>query len=248
LIDPHLTSVLQGYFRADDNGQTFFYHELSEPKSIKNNVTELQHLIDLLSELANNYRSILAMGGETIPALKTLVAQYTKLPALTLQLLRDIETETTKRLAYQRNRLRCPQCLTRCQAHKVRLPNLLNRVDISYYGCRSCGQSREFFEGLTIAILDEAMALEQYLQPELLQVNWLVRRQLFDFDKVIIAQATDEHVERFVVQVGNDTDPLRTSSYYKRIDCTVALNCQLSENTFRILKRMFGKVEVKERL
>jgi hypothetical protein len=31
---------------------------------------------------------------------------------------------------------------------------------------------------------------------------------LFDFDRVEIQQATDEEVERFAVQVGNDTDEL----------------------------------------
>jgi hypothetical protein len=75
-------------------------------------------------------------------------------------------------------------------------------------------------------------------------VNWLTHRKLFDFDEVEIAQTTDEDVERFAVQVGNDTDPKRKPRYQK-MRCVVSSECQLSENTMRILERMFGTVAVR---
>jgi len=54
-------------------------------------------------------------------------------------------------------------------------------------------------------------------------------------------QASDEEVERFAVQVGNDTDPLRRSRY-KWMHCVVGPDCHLSENTLRILGSIFAEV------
>jgi hypothetical protein len=59
-----------------------------------------------------------------------------------------------------------------------------------------------------------------------------------------IILATDEEVEHFAVQVGNDTDPVRSRDY-KQMRCTVGPDCKLSANTMRILQRTFGQVEVK---
>ena len=75
-----------------------------------------------------------------------------------------------------------------------------------------------------------------------MRANWLKYKTLFDFDMVEIINATDEDVERFVVQVGNDTDQTRKKRY-KNMDCIVGLNCNLSENTIRILQRTFGQVK-----
>jgi hypothetical protein len=75
-----------------------------------------------------------------------------------------------------------------------------------------------------------------------LYVNWSARRELFDFDWVAIAHASDEDVERFAVQVGNDTDPVR-SARYQHIKCIIGPECKLSENTLRILRHTFGQVK-----
>jgi hypothetical protein len=68
---------------------------------------------------------------------------------------------------------------------------------------------------------------------------------LFDCDWVEINQATDEDIERFAVQLGNDTDPLRRPRY-REMRCLVGPECHLSENTLRILKNMFGQVAGQE--
>jgi hypothetical protein len=86
--------------------------------------------------------------------------------------------------------------------------------------------------------------VEEIELSDVLRVNWLVRRALFDFDWVEIIQATDEDVERFAVQVGNDTDPVRELRY-QQMKCTIGPECKLSENTLRILDKMFGEVERK---
>ena len=57
-----------------------------------------------------------------------------------------------------------------------------------------------------------------------------------------IVRATDEEVERFAVQVGNDTDSVRRPRY-PHIRCTIAPECSLSTNTLRILRNSFGHVE-----
>jgi hypothetical protein len=85
------------------------------------------------------------------------------------------------------------------------------------------------------------MAEAEVKEGDTLRVNWLQRRNLFDFDEVEIEQATDEAVERLAMQVGNDTDPIRRPRY-PEMHCTVATTCGLSENTLRILQRTFGDV------
>jgi hypothetical protein len=119
---------------------------------------------------------------------------------------------------------------------------------MTYYGCRTCGQSRQFLycpQGV-IAVLGTVSSVSAQNQHDgLLRVNWLTRRTLFDFKQVEIIQATDEDVERFAVQVGNDTDPVR-QPHYAQMQCFIAPQCQLSENSPRVLQIMFGQVEHRE--
>ncbi|MEJ2556606.1 MAG: hypothetical protein P8186_10325, partial [Anaerolineae bacterium] len=58
---------------------------------------------------------------------------------------------------------------------------------------------------------------------------------------VEIILATDEDVERFAIQVGNDTDPYRKPRY-RQMPCIVKPGCELSENTWRVLDSLFGQV------
>ena len=95
-----------------------------------------------------------------------------------------------------------------------------------------------------VAVLDVGWTVETQNQEEnLLRVNWLQRQELFDFDWVEIIQATDEDVEDFAMQVGNDTDDWRTSRY-RQMRCLISADCKLSENTMRILRDLFGEVSI----
>jgi hypothetical protein len=87
------------------------------------------------------------------------------------------------------------------------------------------------------------MAAQPVQQGQTLRVNWLLRRALFDFDSVEIIAASDEEVERFAVQVGNDTDPARQPRY-RKMECLIAAGCALSSNTVRVLRQIFGQVTV----
>jgi RNase P subunit RPR2 len=233
-----LPSFLHGQFKAITNGQTMRYEEVG----IESNITYLKSIFDLLVNLIEGYSQVLALGGEAVPALQKIATSGHVLKSITTQLLYDIGRATTFRLRSRAKSLFCPNCLTCYDAHKVRLPWWQS---ITYYGCRVCGQSREFLNGRLVAVLDNQMDTEKFKQNGVLRVNWLTHRKLFDFDEVEIVQATDEDVERFAVQVGNDTDPKRKPRYQK-MRCVVSSECRLSENTRRILARMFGAVEVGE--
>jgi RNase P subunit RPR2 len=185
--------------------------------------------------------TLVTLGGESVASLRA-IAENRESPQwrTAVWLLKSIAEDTTLRLKRQAPRLLCPHHLVRCSAHTVRLSE---RTAFTYYGCRACGQSREFLEvpGEVVVILDAGMVEERKQQDDTLRVNWLIHRSLFDFDCIEIVQATDEEVERFAVQVGNDTDALRRR--YKKMRCVVAPRCRLAENTLRILRSLFRKVE-----
>lgn len=157
-------------------------------------------------------------------------------------LIESICAETTARLAQTTNEWLCPDCLMRCDIHWIDRPW---QRDLSFCGCRSCSRSRDLLSipiGNVVARL-EADWMDFYKQEgNCVYGNWLGRRELFDFDAVEIVQATDEDVERFAVQVGNDTDSFRKPQY-KQMRCIVGPECVLSRNTLRILKKMFGYIE-----
>jgi hypothetical protein len=239
LTSTKLSGSLKGELKALSYGYKISY----EQSGIEGDIQYLQFLFDLLCDLIDGYLKVLALSGEAVLALQEMATNSSHvLKPIATQLLHDIGRETTKRLGGQAEHLFCSRCLTCCEARKVRLPWWQS---ITYYGCRICGQSREFLNGRLIAVLDSQMETEMFKQNGVLRVNWLAQRKLFDFDEVEIVQATDEDVERFAVQVGNDTDPKR-KPFYQEMRCVVSSECRLSENTRRILARMFGAVEVGE--
>jgi hypothetical protein len=242
--DPHYP--LMGKIYAIPGGRQVYY----EQHGIETNVEYLQYLFDLLTDLANAYPQILAIGSKAIPLLEkkaklSITRSSHSLRPIAIQLLQEITQDTT-RWATQVSHRWCPHCLARCVAHEVALSPL---NFMTYYRCRICRQSEAFLDwaGPVVAILDRNITTELSEEKGALRVNWLVRRTLFDFESVEIIQATDEEVERFAVQVGNDTEEVRQPRY-KEMRCRVSPACALSENTKRILKRTFGQVSNHESL
>lgn len=186
--------------------------------------------------------ALVVLGGEAMEPLRRIAQdKNSELRRTAVWLLKSIAQDTTSRLKRQAPTLLCPEHLVRYHAHKVRVSW---RASFTYYGCRACGQSREFLDwpGEVVAVLDEEMSDERVQEDGVLRVNWLMRRALFDFDQVEIVQASDKQVELFAsVQVGNDMDEFRRPRYNK-MRCVVASGCHLSENTIRILRSMFGEV------
>ncbi|MEM7349024.1 MAG: hypothetical protein AAF485_32750, partial [Chloroflexota bacterium] len=179
------------------------------------------------------------LGNDALPDLINLAKGrlHPKRP-LARWLLRSISHDTTERLGQHPEWTICQACLTHSRAYP--LPE--SGYFTSYYGCRTCKQTHDFFytpEGVT-AVVDAYEYQEPNLTDGLLRLYW--NSQLFDFDRVEIGSADDEFVERFVVQLGNDTDPTR-SNRYDTIPCLIKQEAQLSENTLRILEQTFGSVD-----
>jgi hypothetical protein len=231
---------LSGRIETARGGHEIVYKE----RGIIKDPIQLKRLADLLSDIIQGYPAVASLGGVAVPALHEIASNGYPLQMVAITLLEDIAEYTRSQLSYRLPNLLCPTCLTKFGPHEIHL-NWWRTI--TYYGCRTCGQSREFIEdnGQAVMILNQAMTTTQLRQDGIFLVNWLAQRELFDFDEVQIIQASDEEVERFAVQVGNDTDPLREARY-QQMRCIVSPRCRLSENTMRILERMFGQVEVGE--
>ena len=235
-----LNTTLKGRISVDKDDQVIRY----EQEGVEEDAKYLSFLFDLMNDIAEVYFEIVELGGETVSLLQPIaVDKNNKFQGVVRHLLQDIGKDTTDRLADQAERLLCARCLTKCTVHQLKLSSL---ETISYYGCRACQQSREFieWEGMIVVRLDRNMATDRLQQNGSLQINWLRRGELFDFDKIEIGTVTDEEVERFAVKVGNDTDPIRKTRY-KKMPCEIGAPNTLSENTIKILKYLFDKAEIR---
>ncbi len=237
LLPQGLGGLPDGEIEATAGGQLFAY----KPRGPLADKDKVERVCDALAGLADRYPALVALGGAAAPALQTLARENGLLCGVAVRALKDIAV-ATQPLADQAGRLLCPRCLVHCGAHDAGLPG---ERDMVYYGCRACCQSREFIDCPQdmVAVLDAAWQGAQGRRGGSLHVNWLARRALFDFDRVEIVHATDEDVERFAVQVGNDTDLLRKPRYAE-MSCVVRATCGLSENTLRVLESTFGRVEM----
>ncbi len=183
---------------------------------------------------------IIALEGEAMPVLiDVATANSYKHPfrdyAWTLI---TVIAPATQRWQDRLDRLLCQRCLTRPTTYKTEVS--LNRV--IYCGCRICHQSKDFYEAdQVVAALDQELSDHIQETDQILRVNWLTHLELFDFNTVEILDATDEEVERFAVQIGNDTDPLRKSRYGSM---TCRVSTDLNPNTLRILERTFGQIVI----
>lgn len=230
------SQTLKGCFEIEANGSCIIY----EQPGVETDIAYLRNIFNLLDELITIYPQVIKLGGEVIPALKEIGQGSEAFRQPCVQMIKDIAQETTQRLSEQISELWCPGCLTQLRAMKINFSKGDNAI---YYGCRTCGQSREFLrlpQGV-VAVLNNGESAKQIQQDGLLKVNWTSRRELFDFNQVEIIQASDEEVERFAVQVGNDTDEWRRS-HYAEIECVISPSCALTANTERILQSILGKV------
>ncbi len=222
---------------TEANGQGLHYAQ----REIITASTTLENIFNILINILEIYPHIVALGGKSVAGLQEIMANPRQpLYQVASQLLADIETETTARLGQRYQHLLCTECLVRYAPVQTKISPL---ESITYYACPHCFESQVFFAGSVTAVLDQQNPAKLWQDGEALHINWSIDRQLFDFDAISIINATDEDVERFAVQLGNDTDPIRQAKY-PEMTCHVVPECQLSENTMRILKRTFGRVEM----
>ncbi len=240
LLVPHgVRYQLQGNLKVKTQGQKIIYKQYV----LANDINYLRFLLNLLGNLANGYHKVVELGGEAALALQSIARDRRNvLRPVASELLKDIARETKSRLSYQSTSFLCPQCLAHPDTHNVQIYWWRT---VTYYGCRICGQSRVFLAKRAVAVLDREMRMEQSEQNGNLWINWLSNRRLFDFSEVQIRQATDKEVEGFAVQVGNDTDKKRKKRY-RQMQCTISADCELSENTMRILEHTFGQLKIEK--
>ncbi len=227
-------------------GRYFYFYYLEDSITLD----EIYQLVEPKVDLLEAYLELLAFGGVTVPGLVKVIQNAPDKPIpstpFTRQiakfLLKDLSQETVMQFGNKGTTYCCLRCLMNVEPQSVRLSLLDN---ITYYGCRQCGNSRVVVQGKMKAILDNGSQVELVEQGDEIYVNWLVNRPYFDFEEVEIIQATDEEVERFAVHLGNDMDKQRQQQYREML-CTIGPNSDLSQNTMRILERTFGQVVVED--
>ena len=228
---------LKGHIEAREGGRELYY----EQPEIENGNEYLKFLIYRLGDLMDGYPRVMSLGSAALSRLKPIATDNQHpLQKVALQLMRDIGPRTMH-LEDHLPQLVCETCLTGFQVHR----SDLNWPDVvTYCGCRTCHQSNLFYSAETVvAVLDRQMESDIFQSEQTLNVNWLQRRSLFDFEAVEIRRAEDKDAEQFAMQIGNDTDPIRTQRYAK-MTCTVSPFCNLSKNTLRILERTFAQVTI----
>lgn len=134
----------------------------------------------------------------------------------------------------------CRECLARFTKEGVWFDERL----VQYAVCRLCGDARHALLGVreVVCALDRPPR-PAHAEDGLVRANWFKEEKLFDFDRVEIAMATDDEVERFCIRVANDGDPERAGRH-KRIPCRVAPRCRLRDNTLNLLAGTFSELTV----
>lgn len=133
----------------------------------------------------------------------------------------------------------CQRCLTRLILIRD------NSAGIEYFACRICqrvcdGQEVWCNAEKVRAVLDDQWGEGFAYNGDVLLVNWLKQKRLFDFDEVAIIKTPEAEIERLCIQVRNDMDKTRRDKY-KQMLCIV--ECEVSKNTQRIVENTFGRVE-----
>ncbi len=232
LLTSDQSAFLEGELTISGDGQYLRFIR-------KNIELDVILLLETATKLADDFVLIWYLGGKIVPLLQAVVRKADPdLHQMGLQLLRMIVKDTKARWGEPPENYICSICLTQGKKYLITDVSI---IPMTYYGCRTCGQSREFLQQMVVVELDDRMSYLKEGREGIIHVNWFEHQKLFDFEGVLILHATDEAVERFLVQVGNDTDPVR-GPRYQQLRCIVLKQCGLSENTLRILRRTFGEV------
>lgn len=228
-------------WQANMDGKLKMDHQpaiILEKREIETHPETLRTMVDRLSTTAKGFSLLRAVGGLAVPGLAALSESGQAGKLVAKRLAQDIGRQTQSYLP-RLHQLYCPFCFTRYGKHSHPLGWFQS---VTHYGCRSCGHSRGALEVPPVAILDHTMPKETLQRNKQMMVNWLTYLRPFDFTQVEIHNAGDEDVERFVMQMGNDTDLVRQAGY-KVVPVFISSTCQLSPNTRRILAKQFGDVQ-----
>ncbi|MEM7028789.1 MAG: hypothetical protein AAF629_04290 [Chloroflexota bacterium] len=199
----------------------------------------LEHVLDTLIKISELYIDLVAAGGNKGPDLKPFVKDKGYLfRDLIWHALKEIGRQT-QYLKPHLNQYLCKDCLTRFTAHQI-LGLKFKRI--TYYGCRQCHQSQDYYTAPRVRVILGNTEKQDLIQDaDTLNIHWQNQDKVFDFDEVALRSVTDEEIERFVVKINNDTDPLRQQRY-NRLICTNQRASPLSPQSWRLLESVFGEV------
>ncbi len=218
------------------DGQIYLNYKKRQVSYIQNSLeyreSHLRYLFYLMRDLLRLLPQMLTNGSPLVPLLKAIAYHN----GLTLQpFAEQILTKLDENTLTQGKAL--PLICTDCLAHYDQ-GNLLSQTKAH---CRICHQNLRYFPGFIVGVLDRTNDISQHQQDQTIRIGWWPDKKIIDFDRIEILNASDEDVERFVVQLSNDTDPVRRD-HLPQITCQIAKDCVLSENTQKILRRTFKSV------
>jgi len=136
----------------------------------------------------------------------------------------------------------CCQCLLRISLWHD------DAVNLAYYTCRGCGTV--FDDGgfldrnhVLVAVLDRRATVPQQVTDRHILVHVIQNHKLIDLDRVLVHDAGEEDVERYVMLLQNDSDEERRGRY-ARATCVVNAAHPLSGHAMSVLRSTFAGVQV----
>jgi hypothetical protein len=78
---------------------------------------------------------------------------------------------------------------------------------------------------------------------ERLTINWFWRKEVFDFDEVLITDANDEEIWAFIQKVLNDSDTSRHAHIYS-LPVYLSPHLHLTDARLNLLKDTFKNIEM----
>ena len=169
-----------------------------------------------------------------LPFFSRIKLENTRLGPFQIMRLTTLLKNHARKLKKERDGLLCSEHLTRFSR--------VQGLTLSYYACRICRNLNSMIQARhVIAVLDKEMKPLTASYGDTYLVNWLKRRDIFDFDVVEIGACSEEDITSFCIDVGNDTDPYR-SRKHKHIVCHVQRGRDLPQSALRRLQVSFSKV------
>ena len=129
-----------------------------------------------------------------------------------------------------------------CLSHLTRLVKQTHSTGIVYAGCRTCGSTIFGIDTTSlILVLDKSYRSTLSREGSNCRVNWFRIMRMIDFDRVEIGDCSDDDIQSFCVEMGNETDPFRLGQFL-RSTCALLPSASLSQSTLNLLKQRFRTV------
>ena len=141
--------------------------------------------------------------------------------------------------------LLCSRCFCRFEPLQMKDGDWVTKA-VKYYACRQCHRVSSAIEGVgkIVMVIDRSMTEPYALSSGVLLVNWLVHKETFDFEEVLIRNADDAGIEELAMKVRNDPDTKRRK-LYRSVPVYMSPAVHLSQAKLNLLKDTFGRIQSK---